>query len=573
MLKSIDINNFTLINSVRLEFTKGLNIIIGETGAGKSIIIDALLQSLGDRASSDLVKNGSVKAIIESEFELNTRESIVDFLNRNEIDSDSSTLITRREISAKGVSRCFINDAQIAVSTLNSFGEIVADFHGQHDHQMLLKPENHLLILDNFSRLDKLKKKYQQNYNHLLELISQHKKILLSEKESSDLLGNYKLELKEISRINPQKDEDNQIETELTKIENSELLFNLSEELYNILENSENGLRTNLAKAKKIIENLSNFDNAFAQYTEETGAALISIYEIINFISDYKSSLNFDSEEIEVLRERSIQLKGLKKKYGSLDESILRIEFLTEKLDYIEHFDDKLKESTQQIIECKDELAKLAFELSESRKKSALNLEIGVLEKLNQLGLENSIFNVKFKSITLQNAEISDTTVNIDGCIFSCSVNGIDEVEYYISTNKGESPKPLIQVASGGEISRLMLAIKSVIADTEQIPILVFDEIDTGISGRIAGRVGLAMKELSKTHQIIAITHLAQIAVQGDNIISVIKKEDGERTEITARNENEETKIKEIAKLISANEVTDISIKNIHELMKMNFQD
>lgn len=572
MLKSIEIKNFVLIDSIHLNFKPGLNIIIGETGAGKSIIVDALLQALGERGSADLVRNGESKAIIEAEFELDGKHPVRNYLAANDIDADNGTILTRREITSKGTSRCFVNDSQVQVAALHTIGDLLADFHGQHEHQILLKTESHLNILDDYAGIEKLKNSYIECYNELLKKIEEHKILLKTEKESLEKIGSYQLELKELTRINPIHDEDIELERELVKIENSEVLFTLSSELSDILEESESNVQLNLLNAKKILENLIRFDISFEQYITETQTAIISITEILNFIKDYKESIFFDPARIAELRERIVLLKGLIKKYGTLDLAIERITFLNEQFEIIENYDERIKTGHDEIVSMKTAAGKIASELSQKRKSAAKELEIRIVNELNNLGLENSIFNVAFTQKEADDT-LLQSTVKIEKKHYLCNQNGTDEVEFFISTNKGESPKPLINVASGGEISRLMLAIKTVIADSTNIPLLVFDEIDTGISGRIAGKVGQSMKELSRKHQIIAITHLAQIAVQGSNVISVLKNEIGEKTEITAREETDATKINEIAKLISADNVTETSIKNVHELLKMKYQE
>ena len=573
MLKSIDITNFALIESIHLNFKQGLNIIIGETGAGKSIIVDALLQALGDRGSSELVKDGANKCIIEAEFELPESHPAIKFLVDNEIDIINGSIITRREISAKGTSRCFINDSQVQVSALHAFGDLLADFHGQHEHQYLLKPENHLNILDDFAGINEIKAIFREKFLELNDMMDKHRILLNNERESTEKISSYQLELKELDRINPLPGEDVAIEEELIKIENSEILFKLTSELSNILVETESNVQSNLIQSKKILENLIHFDKAFEQYIEETQTAIISISEIINFVNDYKASISFDPERIEELRERIVLLKGLTKKYGALELSIERAAYLREQFEIIENYEEKLVSGRNEIIELKKETGKIADQISTVRKRAALKLEKSIIEQLNSLSLENSKFNVEIKqNITSKDTLLQNTVIN-GGQEYVCSQNGIDDVEFFISTNKGEQPKPLVNVASGGEISRLMLAIKSVIAETEKIPLLVFDEIDTGISGRIAGKVGQAMKDLSDKHQVIAITHLAQIAVQGSNVISVIKSDNGVRTVITAREETDSTKIREIAKLISSDNVTESSIRNVYELMNKNYQD
>jgi DNA repair protein RecN (Recombination protein N) len=569
MLKSLSIKNFTLIDSVSLKFDKGLNIIIGETGAGKSIIVDALLLALGERASSDLIRSGENKAIIEAVFSIPEGSPIYQLLSHNELDIHDNELITRRELSVKGNSRCFINDTPVQVALLKDFGDLLVDFHGQHDHQILLRPENHLSVLDSICRFDDLTSRLNNEYQNQSQLLRTINDLYESEKDSSQKVILYKFELEEIVKVNPLIDEETSLEIELKILENSEILFSLSSSLSQILSTDESSVLYQIVTARKNLEQLNAIDEAYSQYLEEFKTSEISLNEIDKFNQNYHSNINFDAERAEKIRERLSLLRGLRKKYLSYDNIFKRKEFLESQLSIIENFEKEILLIKDKIYSSQIELGIIAQKISAIRQNSSRIFEQEVIDKLMDLSIENGIFNVLFKNQNNSlNAILSGVSCLIDDKYYKCFTNGIDNIEFLISTNPGESPKPLVDVASGGEISRVMLAIKSISASTSNTPVLIFDEIDTGISGKVARRVGLSMKKLSQNHQIISITHLAQIASLADKIISVNKSQTNDSTNISASELSGEERNIEIAKLISGEDVTESTLQSIQELSK-----
>ncbi len=570
MLKSLSIKNFTLIDSVSLKFDKGLNIIIGETGAGKSIIVDALLLALGERASSDLIRSGENKAIIEASFSIPDGSPIFKLISNNELDIHNNELITRRELSVKGNSRCFINDTPVQVSVLKEFGDLLVDFHGQHDHQILLRSENHLSVLDSICNFDSLSAKFSLGYSNQLQLLKTIRELYESQKDSSQKITIYQYELEEINKVNPQTDEETSLELELKILENSEILFSLSASLSQILSNDDSSILHQIVSARKNLEQLNTIDDSFSQYLEEFRTSEISLNEIAKFIQNYHYNINFDADRAEQIRERLSVLRGLRKKYLSYDNIFERREFLESQLSLIENFDKEISSLKDQIASSQIELGIIAREISTIRQNSSNIFAQNIIEKLKDLSIENADFNVLFKhQNNSANTSLSEVSCSIDDIPYKCFTNGIDNIEFLISTNPGESPKPLVDVASGGEISRVMLAIKSISASNANTPVLIFDEIDTGISGKVARRVGLSMKNLSQKHQIISITHLAQIASLADRIISVNKSQTVDLTYISALELSGDERNIEIAKLISGEDVTESTLQTIQELSKL----
>ena len=568
MLRSLSIKNFTLIDSIDLEFDKGLNIIIGETGAGKSIIVDALLLALGDRASSDLVRNSESKAIIEAIFEIEPSHPSMSFLRNNDIDSENTEIITRRELSAKGTSRCFINDTPVQLYIMKEFGDLLVDFHGQHDHQLLLKPEHHLSMLDNLCNFKTYKQDFNNEFEHQSNLIKELNELINISKSSSNQIELFKFELDEITKINPQPDEVETLEHELKILENAETIYSLSKDFNELMSDSDISILSALSKIKKNLEQLNIIDNSFSQYLDEFISAEISLNEIGKFVSNYSNNISFDSERVESIRERLSILKGLRKKYTSYENIFERIEFLERQLLLISNYDEEIKHISEEISKSRIKLGNIALKISEIRRHTSKSFEKKITDELVELSLENAVFNVRFNvSVTIDYS--SGIICKIKDEYYKCHNEGIDNVEFYISTNPGEPPRPLAEIASGGEISRIMLAIKSVSASNSNTPILIFDEIDTGISGKVARRVGLAMKNLSENHQLIAITHLAQIASLADKTITVDKHFHNNSTVIEARVISGEERDIEIAKLISGENVTESSLQSVQELSRI----
>ncbi|MFW5701916.1 MAG: DNA repair protein RecN [Bacteroidota bacterium] len=568
MLKSLLIRNFAIIDREEVEFASGLNIITGETGAGKSIMVDALMMALGERASTDSVRQGESKAVIEAIFALDPNGEINKYIKSEGYDSFGSELILRREISSKGNSRAFVNDSPAPAGMVKSIGEMLVDFHGQHQHQSLLHQESHIEILDSIGNYDDLLSIYNKHYRELSDLINSYKDLSRRERslrEKEDLL---RFKLREINAVDPQPCEDAELEQELKIRENSEKLFSLTSDIYSELFVGERSIHDRLSSAVENLENLASIDSAFSEYTDELNSSTIAVNEISKFIKDYNSSIEFNPERIEKIRSRLLELKGLKKKFGAIDEIIQTRSQIEDELNLIENYDSEIEKSEKSILSKQSELGKSASELSKARNHISKEISQKIESVLAELGMPDAKFRV---DITQKEFRGNDPNIHplaeIDGKLFEAGSGGIDRVEFMISTNLGESPLPLRSVASGGEISRIMLAIKSITAGKDNLALMVFDEIDTGISGRIAQKTGVAIKKLSLNTQIIAITHLPQIAAMGDLNFNVIKQESNGRTIARAIKLNANEKTSEIARLIAGENVSEAALKSASELI------
>ncbi|HOJ37670.1 MAG TPA: DNA repair protein RecN [Ignavibacteriales bacterium] len=557
MLKVLSIKDFALIDNININFGKGLNIITGETGAGKSIILDALGLILGDRASVDVIRKGANKTVIEAIFDISGNTKVKKFLVENEIDYDDE-LIVRREVSIKGTSRCFINDIPTTLNNLKEAGNYLVDLHGQHEHQSLLDVSNHIKMLDEFGNLTDKLKNYHDVYTELNKIIKQRDELKNQEKLLKEKLDFYSFQFQEISNINPQPNEDETLEEELKVLENSEKLLELTSNSYDLLYSSDNSVINLLGLIEKNLIQIVKYDKSKNDYLNLLNIANENLVELSNNLRQYLDIIDLDPQALEEKRNRLVDLNNLKRKYGKSIAEILEYkDKIAKEIDIAENFNDKIAELENNIKNLYNQLFNLASELSKERKEIAQKVEQQVVAILANLGIEKAKFKVEFKN--LLDEDITKINYNF---------YGYDELEFLISTNLGEDLKPLSKVASGGEISRIMLALKTILAKSDKLPILVFDEIDTGISGRIAQKVGEALKDLAKYHQIISITHLPQIAGFAD-IHFMVKKEESEgRTVSSITKLSDDEHIYEIAKMISGDKVTEAAIESAKTLVK-----
>ena len=568
MIESIKIQNFILIDNLELSFSPGLNIITGETGSGKSMLISALILLFGERAGSDYVRFGENKALIEAILKSDNYE-IINLLKENEIELFDSEIIIRREISSKGNTRNFINDTPVSLNILKKLGELFIDFHGQHDHQALLNPENHIRIFDRTANYISLLNEYSETYSLLKEKVSEYHSLKSKEKSLLQKIDYQRFTLDEINKTNPLENEDIILEKELNIAQNAEKIFVLTNEIFEKLYNDDSSAFTLLSSSMKNLNDLSEFDISFKEFQTELEASKISMKEIASAAKSYSDAIEFNPQKIEEIRSRLYQLKLLQKKYGSLNDILELKGKIQLELSVIDNFDYEIENLKIEIKSLQNKCGDFAQKLSVERKNFALVVERNVIDNLENMGIANAGFKVQIKNNIINTKNEIDALGNIDGKFFSLNQYGIDELEFLISTNKGEVLKSLSEVASGGEISRVMLSLKSLVAKSDTIDTMVFDEIDNGISGRIAQKVGLVMDDISKYRQIIAITHLPQIAALGDINVSIEKKEINERAISYARILNDEEKLYEIAKMLSGDEITEAGLQSAVELIKI----
>ena len=563
MLASLYIKDYALIESLNIEFSEGLNIITGETGAGKSIIIDAMNLLLGERASTDVIRKGSDKSIIEGVFVISSNKKVKALLAENELES-SDTIIVRRELFQKGTNRCFVNDSVASLSLLKEIGNLLVDLHGQHEHQSLLRVETHIDYLDEFCNNERLLFEFGQEFSLLRKKITELNSLIGSIENIKQRKEFISFQLNEISAVNPQPNEDEEIEQELKLLESSEARLELATQLTDLLYDAENSVHDQLFKAKNLTAELAEIDPQLAELSQELTTALTTIGEAAKSIRQYSTTIEIEPEKLNEMRKRLANIQLLKKKYGMSLNSLLQLYAkLNNELQLSENFEQELsalKDEIQRIRKAAGEKAKL---LSASRAKGAAKLEKSVVKTLGDLGIQNSDFKVV---ITNRNSSDDDCVIS-EGRKLSYTHKGTDFVEFFLSTNTGEDVKPLSRVASGGEVSRIMLSLKTALAMNEKLPLLIFDEIDAGISGRIAQKVGMALKRLASSHQIISISHLPQIAAFRDHHFLVEKQEKENRSVSSIRKLSEEESVVEIAKLMGGDKVTSVNIQAARELI------
>jgi DNA repair protein RecN (Recombination protein N) len=566
MLKSLVIKNYALIEEISVVFSHGLTIITGETGAGKSILIDAFGLLLGERASSEMIRTGTDKAVVEGIFDISRNSRIAAILKANESDP-ADELIVRREVSNKGTSRCFVNDSPVSVSMLKEIGDVLVDLHGQHEHQSVLRPETHIDFLDDFGGTEREIREYHTSYRTLASLVGKKKDLQDQEEQLKAKKSLYEFQINEIDAVDPHVGEEDKLESELKILENTEKINELTGGIRQLLYDEETSVRDGVAKARKMLEQLAQIDGTLSESVNELRGAEVVVDEISKQVQQYASRVEFDPVRLEEIRNRLGTLTLLKKKYGGTVD--LLIEFrkkIGEEFAFAANFEGEIAKLEKEIAAVRTECGRLAERLTQKRKEHAERLEKAIISSLADLGIAKGKF---VTSIEQQKVDPAShrLAVKIGRDHFDATPSGVDRVEFFLSTNAGEEVKPLVKVASGGEVSRIMLALKSALAQSDKTPLLIFDEIDTGVSGRIGQAVGLSLKKLSSHHQVIAITHLPQIAGLADAHFAVEKIEANKKTTTRLRKLGPEERVKEIAKLLSGAEVTEAGLKSARELM------
>lgn len=566
MLRSLYVQDYALIEELDVEFGSGLNIITGETGAGKSILIGALSMILGDRASTDSIRSGAKKAVIEGIFDDADTERVRGLLEENAIETDPlPRIILRRQIREHG-SRAFINDTPATLDVMRDVAAELIDLHGQHEHQSLLHTETHLRLLDSFGGLGNLVENYKSHRERVAERIEKRNELAARERDLEQERQLYEFQAEEIDAVDPQEGEEEELKAERRVLENAEHLYESTMRLYEMLYESDHAVHDQIVVIRNELQDLARIDDTFQEQLDEIESAQIVISELASFLQNYNAHIEFDPERLETIRNRITELEKLKRKYGGTLEAVLEHRRkIGEQLELATDFEGALERLDEEIAEAQSDLTDAAERLSAKRKEVAERIESAIIEELKTLGMPNSQFEVRFTREESEDGWVAPE--GNDGPRYRAFKEGMDRAEFYISTNVGEEPRPLTEVASGGEISRIMLALKTILAKSERLPILVFDEIDSGISGDMARRVGESMYDLASYHQIIAITHLPQIAALGDEHFRVAKHVEGGRTKTRIERLSEDEQAAQVATLISGTEITDAALENARELM------
>lgn len=536
MINHISIKNFAIIENTEIDFQEGLNIITGETGAGKSIVIEAVSLALGSRADSSYVRTGTDKAIIQLAGTL-----------------DAEDYVITREISANGKNLCRINGEIVTLAQVNRLSSKLADIHGQYDNQSLLNPDYHITLLDAYKQnaSGALKDDVSQKYAEYMQCRKDLSHLLSIEKENARQLDFYKYEANEIAKANLVIGEDSELSEKISLLQNSEKIFDNISKTYQTMYDESPSVMDGLNFAAKSMEEISSYSQGIASLSDEINDIYYRLEELCRQVRDVKESVVFSPTELDEAIARLDLIDNLKKKYGSSIEEILEYEAaLKKKLSIAENFDDEKKSMMIALKNAKAQLLDACSQLTEVRLQKAAELEKAIQTELYDLNFKDSLVKI--------NIEPLDEPTE----------SGADKVEILITTNKGEPLKPLYKIVSGGEMSRIMLAFKNIISSYDRIPTLIFDEIDNGISGITASIVGKKLKEISNQRQIICITHLPQIAACGKYNFRIFKDSDDTKTFTYVEALNDEDKIKEIARLLGGTSITDTTLMTAKELIE-----
>jgi DNA repair protein RecN (Recombination protein N) len=568
MIERLLIKNYLIIKEAEIVFSKGFNILTGETGAGKSIILDALSLILGERADYSIIRKDADKLVVEGHFEFSGDETALSLLKEilPEDCVNGNSVIVRRELLKKGTGRSFINDYPLNVSDLKRFGDLAIDIHSQNEHQSLLSKETHIKILDYFSGEVELLREYSESYMNLTGLVKEYEELISKKDEFVRKRSFLEFELKEINNLNLSSGEDLALEAELKRLENIEVISESVNRSVALLYEDENNILSAIDMAVKELRKVAAFDNVFEKIIEELMNCEVLVKESSSTLLTYRDNMDFDEGRINEVRERLSSITHLTKKYGmTADELIDKGIELEKDLNLADNFDFETDKLLSRVKVQRAETIELAAKLDKARKKSAKDLEKKVNEILTATGLESAEMKVEISANETE--ETSEFASDMKQGNIRLGPNGFNNVEFFIKINKGSEFAPLRKSASGGEISRVMLAIKTVLAGKDDVGILVFDEIDAGISGRVAQKVGRIMKKLSESRQIICITHLPQIAALSDTHFRVSKSEISGETFADINVLTEDEKITEVAKLISGEKVTESANKSAKELI------
>ncbi len=560
MLLELEVRNFALIDELNIAFHKGLNILTGETGAGKSIIIDAVNMAIGERTDRSLVRSGSDKCMVQAIFSANDLNGFDDILEQYGIEIDSENiLVVTREIHSNGRSTCRINGIIVTQAVLKMITQRLIDIHGQHEHQSLLNSNFHIDMLDSYGGKETLNlvDSVSKKYDELRALERELSSICFDEMERERKIDLMKFQIEEIESANLITDEEEELGKQRNILSNSEKIYQTLSNAYETIcgENLDTSVLDKLSNIVHSMYGIVSLDEKFLDFNNILEEAKYKLEDVARDIRDYKDQIDFEPKVLEHIEMRLDLINSLKRKYGSSIQEMLQYKARLEAdLWEFENNEEEIRRIKKEIDSKSEELKNLSIELSLLRRTIAADFEKKITGILLTLNMGKVQFKVSFDNKENDYSDIKFTS------------KGIDQIEFTISTNLGEPLKPLSKIASGGEMSRIMLAFKTILADVDNIPTLIFDEIDTGISGRTAQIIGERLYDISNHHQIICITHLPQIASMANHhyLIEKIEKENNMKTIV--KKLNREKQIKELGRLLGG-ELTDITIKHAEEMI------
>lgn len=557
MLNLLKIRNIALIDSLEIEFGQGLNLLTGETGSGKSIIVDSLGALTGERVTNDLVKDGADSAQIEGLFSVEASPAVLEILQDAGIGIDGDAeieLIIRREISLTGKNRIFVNDRLVTAAFLKNLSPFLVDIHGQGEQTSLFDPDTHLELMDEYSRVGSLREKTAEAFAAWSRARADLAELQRGESEKLQLLDILRFQVDEIRRADLKIDEEAKLEEEKRRLDNVGKLSSLSGDALDLLYDSDGSTVTTLERAVRKIDELAEYDSRFADYKEGLSAAHAVIQDLAFAVRDFANHLEFSPERLDEIENRLAELTRVGRKYGgSVEAALEHLSDSEAKLEVIENNELHQEATRRRVGETRSAFKSLAAELHAIRSRSAAKFATEVEAALAAVALERAKFEVRV------NGQPDDEARFIR--------SGYDEVEFFFSANVGGSVKPLARVASGGESSRLMLILKTTARERRAGKAVIFDEIDAGIGGRVAEAVGMKLKDLSSGQQVLCVTHQAQVASKADRHFVVEKSVSKNRTTISVRVLNEAERVEEIARMLAGEKITDAARENAREMI------
>ena len=554
MLLELNIKDFAIIDSLQITFGRGLNILTGETGAGKSIIVDAVKLILGDRASTDDIRSTKDEAVVEALFDVSAC-GVREILEMAGF-PDEENLIIRRIVSRSGKGKAFINGSMANLSLLQEICSRIIDIYGQHEHQSLTRSEEHIDILDEFGSLMPLRREMTSAYKEFSSTNSELEGLVLDSQRLAEKQDFLSFQSQEIGNANLRHGEDEELKREKERLANAEKLFEAVSSGHDTLYASSGSTLERIGQVLNKLKDASRFDERLKSAIESLESAVCHIEDASSFLRDYSQGISFEPDRLEEVDNRLDDINKLKKKYGQTIETILAKKAeIDRELDSIIHHDEKITELKEKLGIAKEKAENIARKLSTQRAGAGKTLKKQIEQELASLGMKKTVFEVRMEKDT-----------DADGNI-KLSENGMDRMEFFISPNVGEEPKPMAKIASGGELSRIMLAIKKATA-TGKIPVLIFDEVDAGIGGGIAEVVGKKLKEVSKRHQVLCITHLPQIAAYADRHYSVAKEVRGGRTCARVSELAGDERVFELSRMLGGVKITDRTREHAKEMLE-----
>ncbi|MBQ2384407.1 MAG: DNA repair protein RecN [Oscillospiraceae bacterium] len=548
MLSLLHIENIAVIECSDITFDRGFNVLTGETGAGKSIVIDAISAILGERAYRDMIRTGANKASVRAVF---TDVPELPWFQENAVPYDSETVI-HREIHLDGKNVCRVNGTLVTVSILRKLGIQLINIHGQHDSASLLDEQNHLGFLDSFADIGDLLLEHQTRYGTVSELRRQIDRMTMDEGEKLRRMETLRYQIEEISKAGLEAGEDEVLEDRRKLLQNAEKLSSGMEQAVECLYGGEesDGAASLLAQAERELARLSRYTDSFAQLHERVSDLMYQVQDVAEEVRDARDDLSYSADELEQIESRLDVIHKLRRKYGATCEDILAyMDRAQQELDEIEFADDHLDRLKQKLEKAEASAWETAYALRERRKQTALMLAERILTELAQLDMPRVQFDCRFNQTPL-------------------TALGADDVVFYMSANAGEALRSMSKVASGGELARIMLAMKNVLAEKDKVDTLIFDEVDTGVSGRAAQKVAEKLRAVAKHKQVLCVTHLPQLAALAQTHLLIAKSERDGRTYTTVTPLDTEGRKRELARIIGGTTITEITLKSAEEMLQ-----